>query len=144
MGILNTHLCPGKLLTFLFVTVIIGLLQVWALWLILVFGLGKPVEVGELLGDGGLFFFSTSVTVTSFLVLINRYSLRAGKVDLNVTLYLAGSTAFSAVAVYTSVMSASFGTANPFKEQLMPQLACAGAALIYAFYVAVRTGQLKP
>lgn len=144
MGALNTHLSLGKLLTFFFVTVIFGLLQVWALWLILVFGLGKPVAVGELLGDGGLFFFATSVTVSSFLVLTNKYSLRFGKPDLNVTLILAGSTAFAAVVIYASVMSARFGTANPFKEQLWPQLACAVAALVYALYVAVRTGQLKP
>jgi hypothetical protein len=134
----------GKLLTFFVVTIVGGLLQVWVLWLILAVGLNKPVGLAALLGDGGLFFFSTSITVSSFLLLIDRHSLKVGTADLNVTLVLAGAAALSAVVMYTSVMSANFGSANPFKDLLFPQIACATAAFTYAFYVAVRTGQLKP
>lgn len=135
---------PGKLLTFCLATLVGGLLQVWALWLILVVGLDKSVGAAELLSDGGLFFFTTSVAVSSFLLLIDQHDLKAGTADLNITLVVAVFVGLPAVVVYTAVMSANFGTSNPFKNYLLPQLVCAAAAFSYAFYVAVRTGQLKP
>lgn len=134
----------GKVLTFVLATLFGGLLQLWILWLILAVALNKSVGAGELLGDGGLFFFSTSVTASSFLLLIDQHPLKAGTSDFNVTLLLVGTVGVSAVVVYAAVMSANFGTSNPFREYLGPQLACAIAAFVYAFYVAVRTGQLKP
>ncbi len=132
---------PGKLITFVLATILGGLLQLWVLWLILA-SVSQPPSYGDLLGDGGLFFFATSLFATSLLTLVDQYSLRPGSADFNITLVSVLSVIVPAVAVYASVLTSNLGNPSPFSGHVASQLSCASAAFAYAGYVAVRTGQL--
>ena len=131
---------PGKVIGFLALTVGGGLLQLWVLSITLM-STGKTVKISEVLGDGGLFFFSTSLACTSFLSLIDKNSLEFGSVNFNITLVILTPVSLYAVVSYSSVLSASSGRgAYPFGGHTKPQIICAIAALVYAFYVCTVTG----
>ncbi len=74
----------GKFVTFLLANIVGGLVQLWVLYLILVTQSKNP-DLHVLLGDGGLFFFATSLTFNSFLALVEKNTLRPGTSDLNVS-----------------------------------------------------------
>jgi hypothetical protein len=58
---------------FFILVIILGLLQLWVLIVVLK-ALHQPIEVKRLLGDGGLFFFSTSLAIGSALTLWDQKS----------------------------------------------------------------------
>jgi hypothetical protein len=128
-----------KFVTFVLANVAGGLVQLWVLYLILL-TLNRSHDIRVLFGDGGLFFFATSLTFNSLLALVEKHTLRPGTADLNVTLVLAGSVTVSAMVIYSAVLSQGTSTASPFSSHVLAQLSCAIAALVYAFYVSIRTG----
>jgi hypothetical protein len=130
----------GRILYFLLLTLGGGLLQLWTLALIF-YATDKPLGVSNLLGDGGLFFFSTSLACTSFRLLHNYRELRFGSADSILSIILAGSLTFISVVCYTTVLSPILSGAvkRPailFANHLYTQVGCATAAITYALYVA--------
>lgn len=129
----------GKLVTFLLANVLAGLIQLWILFLILL-ATNKDWSITNLLGDGGLFFFATGLTFNSLLVLMDKRDLRAGSSDLNVSLLTCLAVGGVSLVFYTAVLSQGTKVPDPFGGHILPQLSCAALAVVYAFYVAVRTG----
>jgi len=129
----------GKILSFLVLTVSGGLLQLWVLALMM-YAHHEEIYLGSLLGDGGLFFFSTSLVCTSFLLLANQREMILGSADFNVTIILGGSLTLTSVVYYSSVLSGTVGRVTaPFSSHLGVMICCAIIAVVYAFYVAVVT-----
>ena len=130
---------PGKLFLFVISNLVVGLLQVWVLYLALA-TIGKEHNLPVLLGDGGLFFFSTSLIVNSTLVLLAQAPGKLSTVDIVfIVLTIAGSL-IGSIVVYAVVLTTRLGTVAPFHDHIGAQLSCACAALVFAFFVGVRTG----
>jgi hypothetical protein len=104
--------------------------------------LGQAPQLGVLLGDGGLFFFSTALIFNSLLMLLGAPppALLPKGADYVVTA-LAALVLITVVAIYTSVLTQHLGEPSPFGGQAKLQIAFALVALVYAFYVAARAGQ---
>ena len=133
----------GRLISFLLGIIGGGLLQIWLLVAVLRLS-GQAARVAELLGDGGLFFFATSLAVSSLLTLCDAYPPRVGTADFNLTAVLVGTVMLVAVTYYVGVLTGSLGkTTLPFAKYWVPQLVCTSAALLYWFYVGVRTGMFQ-
>ncbi|MGP8048983.1 MAG: hypothetical protein ACLPYB_00095 [Desulfobaccales bacterium] len=129
----------GRLLSLILITVGGGLLQLWVLVLIIV-NTGGKLNIGSLLGDGGLFFFATTLAFHSFLILIDHEPLRIGSSNLNITLLLVGPVMVTSMVTYASVLSIALGKIIlPFSNHLAPQIICSLCALTYAFYVGTVT-----
>ena len=107
---------------------------------------GHAIDIGKLLGDGGLLFFATSVLVASIVLLMQKGNLRRRADDRNVLL-MSLIIFVSAIVVYASVVPdqlvAVKPQAAPFANLVWPQLAISVGALVLAFFVGVRTGQFK-
>lgn len=137
----------GKILTFLGMTIVGSLLQLWLLALVLLVVTRAAPSLSILLGKGGLFFFATSLVASSVLNLADKHPLSSGTADFNMTMFVGALAALGAVATYTSVLTqaqvASPQLQAPFSdpEWIWAQIGCATAALMYALYVAVRTGR---
>jgi len=129
----------GKITLFGLSNIIGALLQVWVLYIALT-SLGKEHTLGVLLGDGGLFFFATSLTVSSVLILLAESPSRLSMVDIIFTLFATLGGLVTAIIVYTAVLTNNLGTAAPFHDHTGPQISCAVLALAYAFFAAGRTG----
>ena len=133
----------GKLLSFLIFTFGAGLLQLWIL-LLLLYLKGNPPSAAELLGDGGLYFFSTSLAFSSFVALTNHASIKFGDLHFNVTAIMLFPIIIIAIVAYVSVLSDKIGiAAAPFSNHLLSQFSCLILASIYGFYVATVTGVFK-
>lgn len=136
----------GKIITFLLVTVILSLTQVWALALIL-WATGKPVDLKTLLGDGGVFFFAlTLVAVSAFDLADKGGALKKGSMDLNITGIAVVLCSMPSILLYASITSKNLAlatpAANPFSDRWPVQVACATIAIAYSFYAEMRTGSL--
>lgn len=131
----------GRILQFIFCTLFFGLLQ---LWIVLV--VGKSPSFGQLFGDGGVFFFATSLLVSSTLSLLDRGLLRAGSAELTITFVVAAPTFLLAIVTYSAIVSGQFSSATPsltpFASKAWHQIASGAVATIYAIFTAIRTGQL--
>ncbi len=139
----------GRFLCFFFATVLLGVLQLWILGLLVLTSLvPQPpggVSLAQVLGDGGLFFFATTLTVSSGLTLLDALRPRVGDRDFTITLIVCPLVLFFAVTVYAAVHAKSFGhDPLPFQSHVLPQIACMLFALGYWFYVGIRTGWFKP
>lgn len=139
----TTSISTGKVLSFIFFTFGAGLLQLWILFLVLYFS-GRNPTLSNLLGDGGLYFFSTALAFSSFVALISHTPLKFGDGNLNITLFVIGPITLIAAISYVSSLFSNIGTqAAPFANQLLPQLACFLLASTYAFYVSTITGVFR-
>lgn len=130
----------GRLL--IFVLAIIGgsLLQFWVLLVVLDVK-GYPIQAKEVFGDGGLFFFASSLSVGSALNLFDKRPMIIGKQDFIVTFLICGGILFFVVAYYAAVLSGGGpATAKPFGDHLLIQFGCALAAVAYWFFTGLRTG----
>ena len=116
-----------------------GLLQLWILWAVLEVK-GQRVELGNLLGTGGLLFFSTSLIITTVITLADHHPIRAGSVDTFFTLVACVGVVVAAVIYAVVVSEASVKEGLPFREHLRSQLGLALLALAYWLYVGFRTG----
>jgi uncharacterized membrane protein len=132
----------NKLLTFIIFTFFGGLLQLWVLFLVLVF-LGKPPSAGALLGDGGLYFFSTSLALSSLASLWQKKPLKYDDTTTIISIGCVGITLLLAVVAYVSVLSSGLGrVTSPFSTttHITSQLSCAVLASVYAMYVTRQIG----
>lgn len=137
------HFSFGRVYSFVLLNIAGGLLQLWVVALML-FVKGSGVTVAQLLGDGGLFFFATSLAYSSVFSLTNKYPMTTGTRDFNITLTLVGCVTLLALIVYVSVLSSTPQSGSPpLSGTVFHQIACVTAALVYAFYVSVRTGLFK-
>lgn len=140
------NLDRGKIVTFLLVTVVLSLIQVWALGLIL-WATNKSVEIKSLLGDGGVFFFAlTLVAISGFTLADKAGAMKKGSADLNITGLAILFCSVPSILLYASVTSQNLSqvppSANPFGEKWPVQVVCALLAVSYAFYAEMRTGSL--
>lgn len=124
---------------FTIANIIGGLLQVWVLYIALS-SLGKPHTLPLLLGDGGLFFFATSLTVNSVLVLLAESPARPLPWDLSITLFTILGTLVPSIVVYTAVLTNNPNVVAPFQDHTPSQISVAILAMAYALFVGVRTG----
>lgn len=130
----------GRLMTFAMGVVGGGLLQLWVLIIILNVKNGS-IEVAQLLGDGGLFFFSTSLAVGSAISLFDKRVPKIGSHYFNVTVIVCGGILFFAVTYYVSVLSDDgLKEDRPFAEYMLLQIGCSIAAVAYWFYMGICTG----
>lgn len=133
----SAHL--GRIVSFGLIAIGGSLLQIWILLLALS-AINRPVTSGVIFGQGGLFFFATSMVFTSLAALLASGPVRFGTADFNITLLIVGPITLLVAVVYSSVLSGPMGTdANPFEAHRSAQLACAFAAVAYAFFVAQKT-----
>lgn len=134
----------GRILSFGLLTVGGGLLQLWVLYLMAI-ATGTAPTLGELLGDGGLYFFATSLSFSSFVSLSSSTPIKFGTNHFNVTILLVGPVTLLAVVMYISVLSGAVGQqASPFSNHILSQLGCTFASLVYGLYVGVVTGFFEP
>ena len=131
----------GRVVSFALLTLGGGLAQLWVFYVILATQSSSgSIDYGVLLGDGGLFFFSTSLVFTSMNTLLGNRSLRFGSLDMIGTI-LVCAMMFSAVLLYTSVLAqAPSHSSPPFSGYLLEQIVCSITAVAYAFYVCTVTG----
>lgn len=131
----------GKLLTHTLVIIGLGLLQLWFIMIVLLVKDDEPIKIGELLGDGGLFFFSTSLTVSSALSLFDYRPMKPGTVDINFSLLTAIPVLLIASGWFIAVVSKNgLSTPNPFQSHVEIQIACCTLAIVYWYFVGKRIG----
>jgi len=131
----------GKLALFTASTAIGGLAQVWLLYVALI-ARHKEHTLSSLLGDGGLFFFTTSLAVTSALMLFERLPRKPTSWDLFWTILVLAICGI-AVVFYISVLIDNLKVVAPFHDHVGPQVGCASIAFFYAFFAAARTGYFR-
>jgi hypothetical protein len=127
-----------KLFLFVLSNLLVGLLQIWILYIILR-TMHKSPDISILLGDGGLFFFATSLAVSSYLLLYSQKA-KPATIDLNLTIILVLFVILPAIIIYTVVLSTQLGTVSPFHNCIGTQCWCALSSLTYAVYAGARTG----
>lgn len=93
----------GRLLSFAVVIVGGGLLQLGAFIMVL-HANGHSVTVIEVLGDGGLFFFATSLFAGSTISLFDKLQVEVGKKDFNITMLSLIGIFFPALTYYSAVL----------------------------------------
>lgn len=141
--------CIGRFVSLVLLTVGGGLLQLWVT-LILLAELDS-LKVTTLLGDGGVFFFSTSLIYTSILTFLSKKEFKIGTLSFNLTVPLVASVTLYTVIVYAvcqvkaCVPSAAAETDGmmrtlPFADHWVPQIICGSAAIVYAVYVCTEVG----
>lgn len=128
----------GRLISFLSLVIFAGLLQVW-IRIIVTTAKNLPIEPREILGCGGLFFFATTLCVSSGIYLHNKHPMKIGSVDFNATLAVHG-IAFCTAIYYASVLTTvGMKPVIPFGKETIPQIGFVSIALIYWFYAGLRT-----
>ncbi|MCH8824800.1 MAG: hypothetical protein IH984_14980 [Planctomycetes bacterium] len=130
----------GRLITFTLGVIGFGLLQLWVLIMILN-TMGSPIDAKEILGDGGLFFFSTSLAVGSAITLFDTNPLKIGSRDCNVTIIVCGGVLLLTVVYYSAVLSqGGLKQPDPFAQHILLQIGCSLIAIGYWFYMGISTG----
>lgn len=130
----------GRLLSFTILVLFGGLLQIWALLFILNLKEYR-INVGEVLGDGGLFFFTTSLIIGSAITLYEYNPIKLGSIDFNISLIVFIIIFLPALFRYVVVLSGGGLTdSNPFSGFVFDQIAFASAAFGYWFFTGLRTG----
>lgn len=138
---MTRSISPGKVILFTTSTAVGGLVQVWLLCVVLM-AQGKVHTPSVLLGDGGLFFFTTSLTAASALILFEQLPSKPTAWDLTFTLAIAG-VCFAASAYYITVFTAHSDSLAPFHDHVRPQMSCAISAFAYAMFASARTGYFR-
>jgi hypothetical protein len=136
----------SRILIFFILVIVLGLLQLWVLIAVLK-ALEQPIEVKRLLGDGGLFFFSTSLAIGSALTLWDQKSTNKNDEELLLwTIIFPGSIFFLTVAWTVAIMAKDGLTAQyPFQksDSIILQIACTLAAITYWFITGLATDMFK-
>ena len=130
----------GRLISFTIFVLFGGLLQIWVLLLILNLKEYR-INVGEVLGDGGLFFFTTSLIIGSAITLHDHNPIKLGSIDFNISLIAFIIIFLPALFCYVVVLSdGGLTDPNPFSSLVFHQIAYASAAFGYWFFTGLRTG----
>ena len=137
----------ARVISFVVLTIIGSLLQIWVVCLILAMRGNPSIEFAKLFADGNLFFFATSLVYGSWFSLFSSprgYAAQAA--SFAITLLCVGIvTLLSLVAYSTSAYEAIRGNPLPFPAEnyLAAQIVCAIISVVYAFYVCVVTGMFS-
>jgi len=126
----------GRLFSFIALIVFGGLLQFWVVWIILTVTSGVDPIIKDLVKDGGLLFFSTSLSYSSLFSLLLKRNIEMGSLDLNITIFLVGSVTIVSLVVYSSLIPPSLKSGNAVYIPLLPQISCTFASVSYSLYVA--------
>jgi hypothetical protein len=131
----------SKFALFVTSTVVGGLAQVWFLYVALL-AIGKAHDLSALLGDGGLFFFTTSLTASSALIFFEHRPKIDNEWDLLLT-FIACVASAGAIAYFIAIIVTHLGSAAPFRDHAVPQVAFAVTSFTYSLFVAARTGYFR-
>jgi hypothetical protein len=135
-----------RLLIFFILVIVLGLLQLWVL-LVVLKALDQPVELKRLIGDGGLFFFSTSLAIGSAITLWDQKSTNKHDDELILlTIILPGGIFFLTIAWTVAIMTKDgLSVQYPFQrtDSIFLQLACTLAAITYWFVTGLATDMFK-
>ena len=128
----------GRVVSFALLIIFFSLLQLWVL-LVVLNAKNIPIESKEVLGGGGLFFFATSLYISSAVNLHDFQPMKIGGFNFIVTLIVFGMCII--MVIYYAVVLTDVGmkAANPFGEKLRMQLGCALVAFLYWFFAGVRS-----
>ena len=107
----------GRLISFTIGIIGGGLLQLWALIMVLNAN-GYPVEISELLGDGGLFFFATSLVVGSSISLFDYRPIKVGNKDFNITMITLAGILVPVLIYYSTVLSSYSSVQAEYSDAL--------------------------
>ena len=131
----------GRILSFIVLIVLLGLVQLWAL-LLIVNLTGINIEFSQLVEDGSLFFFSTTLAYASFFAVVTS----PYKYGIDDPPFYLGPSALHVLAAKIAVPSQTPpDSAHPSGYQYSAsrymhlQLFCAVSAVAYAFYVSKKT-----
>lgn len=139
----------SRLALFVVLVIVFGLLQLWILPLIVIL-LGRPLDLLEILADGSLLFFATSLSYASFFTILgspDKYS--ANRPPLTISVFVVFLISAIAVSTYTiAYVSQHSGTASSFSFSLLTyvviQIVCAIVAVCYSIYAAAITKAFVP
>ena len=138
---------PSKLATFLVLIFGAGLLQLWILAIFLGFEGNLTDEVARLWGNGGLYFFSTSLVYSSFLTLLKDRPVQYGSMDMPVSFVSLGLTTLIACIAFVRTLDVGSGAQAlgplPFASNLFSQLTCVAVASSYAFFVGISCSRVR-
>ncbi|MCK4785069.1 MAG: hypothetical protein KAV87_15060 [Desulfobacteraceae bacterium] len=128
----------GRVVTFALIIIFFSLLQ---LWVLLVFLNRKdiPIQLKEVLGGGGLFFFATSLCVSSAVSLHDFRPMKIGGFNLIVTLIVCAMVLWMVIHYAVALTDVGMTAANPFGENVQMQIGCALAAFLYWFFAGSRS-----
>lgn len=130
----------GRLISFALGILGGGLLQIWVL-LLMLNATGQTIQIKEILGNGGLFFFATTLCVGSILSLFDFRPIIVGNRDFNISVICCGVVILVAVTNYAAVLSdGGFTVTNPFSDNVATQIGCTLIAIVYWYYSGNRTG----
>ncbi|MDO9069573.1 MAG: hypothetical protein Q7W05_14115 [Deltaproteobacteria bacterium] len=136
----------GKFITYVGLNIFLGLIQLWVVAIILWIDPSVALSWTVLLRDGGLYFFSSSLVLSSVYSLFSYNNvMKVGSVELNTTIFLACPVLLLASIGYAVFFTRTQINALPISEfaHSLAQLVCASSALAYAVFCADSTGQLK-
>ena len=127
-----------RFISFLLIVIIFGLFQVWISvidnW---------NFDINRALGNGGLFFFSTSLVVSSSIELHDEKGLKIGNRDFLFGL-ITGVPVFAiSLVTYTRGISDELIKAQTFIETPQQQSVVVLLSIVYWIYVGFRTGKFK-
>ncbi len=129
-----------RLITFLLVLVGGGLLQIWVILGVVLYQ-GDSITLSEILADGGLLFFSSSLISASAIHLFDHQKPDAGSIDTLFSIVTIGLVFIITIVFYTaSLASGEFAGARSFSDHINTQLACVGMAISYWIFCGFRTG----
>ena len=128
----------GRVVSFALLIIFFSLLQLWVLLAVL-HGKGIPIELKEVLGRGGLFFFATSLFISSAVSLYDFRHLKIGSFNFIVTLIVCAMGLW--MVIYYAVVLTDVGmtAANPFGGKLRMQIGSALVAFLYWFFAGVNS-----
>lgn len=130
----------GRFLSFFIGVFFIGLLQLWILFMVLL-AIGHPIRISEILGDGGLFFFSTSLLTNSMLSLADFKPIKFGSKEFIVTLLALLGVILPVIVYYTAILSnGGLSEPRPFGDIVPLQIGCLLGAVVYWFFSGIIVG----
>lgn len=133
-----------RILFLLIFTLFFGLIQLWVVSLILFYHPTKSFPGFEiLLGDGSLYFFSTSLVFSNLFSLLIGKNFKLNETHWIISIILIGVVLFNSLVAYITIFSTNIGTPSPFKNYLLSQIFTVIFAISYTIYTSTCTGLFK-
>jgi hypothetical protein len=144
----------SSIINFFLLTVIGGLVQLWVVC-ILIFMKKQNINFADVLSDGSLFFFATSLSYSSLFSLLNEDHKSVGS-SVVVTILCVGIVTLLSLVAYSSaayenirthtvhpVSAESSSTALDPTYYMIAQIVCTFIALIYTVFVCTVTNMFS-
>nr|WP_321485600.1 hypothetical protein [uncultured Draconibacterium sp.] len=137
---MNIHFSFGRAFSFVSIMLFFGLLNLWILGLIS-FLKYNTVDWSLLVADGGLYFFSVSLVITSALSLFDEKHPKIGTLNFIITLLCAPPVILLSVVTYVYILTENgVDSSGSFVDLWFTQLLCAFTAIIYWIFSCFQTG----